>query len=177
MSRLSDLYDAVMEDPDYLKANEQLASIRSTLVGLIDKSNSNSDPLQPDDHTLDENDESKDKKSQPYKPSEEIFKSDKKTQNFDMEKPKLDKVVSKLKKIMTQDNNGGDRDEFEDERISVRVTKIKERSDDLYDDKDFEKSLIESNDVRESKEMRDATERMETIVRKQLKDAGVEHDG
>jgi hypothetical protein len=175
MHRLSDLYDAVMEDPDYLKANEELASIRSALAGLINKRNSNSDPLQPDDNSQDDV-ENEEGKSQLYKPSEEILKPDKKTQGFDIGKPKLDKVVSKLKKIMTLENNAGDRDEVEDERISVRVTKVKANSDDLYD-KDFEKSFMENNDEIENEELRDATKKMETIVRKQLEDAGVEPEG
>jgi hypothetical protein len=175
MHRLSDLYDAVMEDPDYLKANEELASIRSALAGLINKRNSNSDPLQPDDNSQDDV-ENEEGKSQLYKPSEDILKADKKTQGFDIGKPKLDKVVSKLKKIMTLENNAGDRDEVEDERISVRVTKVKANSDDLYD-KDFEKSLMENNDEIENEELRDATKKMETIVRKQLEDAGVEPEG
>jgi hypothetical protein len=175
MHRLSDLYDAVMEDPDYLKANEELASIRSALAGLINKRNSNSDPLQPDDNSQDDV-ENEEGKSQLYKPSEDILKADKKTQGFDIGKPKLDKVVSKLKKIMTLENNAGDRDEVEDERISVRVTKVKANSDDLYD-KDFEKSFMENDDEIENEELRDATKKMETIVRKQLEDAGVEPEG
>ena len=182
MNRLADLYDAVMEDPDYLKASEELASIKSTLVGLIGKVSSKSDPLEPGDDTQVDIDESGERKRQPYKPSEEILKPDKKTQGFDMEKPNLDKVVSKLKKIMTHENNDEDRDEFEDDRISVRVTQIKEKSDDLYD-KNIEKSFLEDNDenqlneMNENAEMREATKKMESMVRKQLEDAGVDHEG
>ncbi len=182
MNRLADLYDAVMEDPDYLKASEELASIKSTLVGLIGKVSSKSDPLEPGDDSQVDIDENEERKRQPYKPSEEILKPDKKTQGFDMEKPNLDKVVSKLKKIMTHENNDEDRDEFEDDRISVRVTQIKEKSDDLYD-KNIEKSFLEDNDenqldeMNENAEMREATKKMESMVRKQLEDAGVDHEG
>lgn len=183
MKRLADLYDAVMEDSDYKKAREELASIRATLVGLIDKVNSKSEPLEPnnDDNHDDNIDESGERKRQSYKPSEEMFEPDKKTQGFDMEKPNLDKVVSKLKKIMTHENDDGDTDG--DDRINVRVTKIKKKSEDLYDDKDFEKSFIEDNDenqldeIGESEEMREATKKLERMVRKQFQDAGVHHEG
>ena len=184
MKRLSDLYDAVMENPDYVKANEELASIESTLLGLIDKVNSNSNPLEPNDNTHDYDIEDKvERKNQPYKPSEEIFKPHKKIEDFDIEKPNLDKVVSKLKKIMTRENADGDKDEIEDDRISVRVTKVKEKSDDLYDYKDFDKSFIEDSDdnqldeVNEDKEMKAATKKMENLVRKKLEDAGINHEG
>ena len=181
MEQLTDLYDAFMEDGDYLKANEELASIRSTLLGLIDNVKLKPDPLEPNDDTRDI-DHNEERRSQPFKPLEGTLKTDKKTQGFDMEKPNLDKVVSKLKKIMTRENNE-DMDQFEDGRISVRVAKIKEKSEDLYDDKDLDKSVINDEDenqldeITENEEMREATKKMESIVRKQLEDAGVNHEG
>ncbi|XP_028402326.1 protein OS-9-like isoform X2 [Dendronephthya gigantea] len=181
MERLTDLYDAFMEDGDYLKANEELADIRSTLFGLVDNVNLKSDPLEPDDDTPPDINDNKER-SQPFKPLEETFESDKKTQGIEMEKPNLDKVVSKLKKIMTHENNE-DMDQFEDDRISVRVAKIREKSEDLYDDKDLDKSFLGDEDenqldeITENQEMREATKKMESIVRKQLQDAGVKPEG
>ena len=179
MTRLSELYDTVMEDQDYSKANKELAGIRSTLVRLIDKMNLKHTD-ETDDHDMAESEETK---NQPYKPSEEILKPGKKTQGFEMEKPNLDKVVSKLKKIMTHENVDGDTDEFDDDHISVRVTKIKEKSEDIYDDKELERSFMEDNDenqfdeINENEEMRKATKKMESMVRKQLEDAGMKHEG
>lgn len=183
MKRLSDIYDTVMEDQDYSKANKELASIRSTLVGLIDKTNLRFDSGGEDEAGDNDMDESEESKNHPYKPSEEILKPGKKTQGFDMEKPNLDKVVSKLKKIMTHENVDGDTDEIDDDQISVRVTKIKEKSEDIYDDKELERSFMEDNDenrldeISENEEMREATKKMESIVRKQLEDAGVTREG
>lgn len=177
MNRLADLYDAVMEDPDYLKANEELDSIKSTLVDLVGKGESKSELSEPTD------DENEHRKRQPYKPSEEILNPEKKT-DFDMGKPHLHKVISKLKKLMIGENTDqGDKDEVSDDRISVRVMKIREKSEDFYGEKDLEKSIMDDNhenklaEMEENEEMRQAAKKMENIVRKQLEDAGVNHEG
>lgn len=173
MSRLSDLYDAVMEDPNYLKASEELGNIKSILNGLI---NNVEIPEQVDEGSFEEVDSFKSRS-----PGNEFGKLFKKSRRgLNTGKPNLDKVVSRLKKIMTGKFDEGERqDNLRDDQISVRVTKIKETSEDLHDNEDLD-NIIDGNDegnVQENAEMKEATKKMENIVRKQLENVGVKHNG
>ena len=183
-----------MQDPSYSSAKEEIAGIRSRLNKLMQKLTSRSSSLN-DDEKKDEN-ENESMKSiaedteKDFETGNDIKDSKKKNQQFGMESPKLDKVVSKLKRMMTRevDENVGSEGEtkdnmFEnDDRISVRVTKIKEKEQDLFDESDDE-SLYANDEEKEleeingNEEMKAATKKMENIVRKQLQEAGINNEG
>lgn len=194
MKRLTNLNDVLMQDPSYSSAKEEIAGIRSRLNKLMQKLTSRSSSLN-DDEKKDEN-ENESMKSiaedteKDFETGNDIKDSKKKNQQFGMESPKLDKVVSKLKRMMTRevDENVGSEGEtkdnmFEDDdRISVRVTKIKEKEQDLFDESDDE-SLYANDEEKEleeingNEEMKAATKKMENIVRKQLQEAGINNEG
>lgn len=190
MKRLTDLNDDVAENPNYLTAaKDQIAGIRKRLNKLMEK-------LIPERGSLNDNDETEDMDEQEAAIKDE--KNDKGESDikgrqdkiFDMKSPRLDKVVSKLKNIMMHEGNedledgekenGGD-DMFDDDRISVRVTKIKNKEEDLFDDTD-ESLYVDDNDkelkeINGNQEMKDATRKMESIVRKKLREAGIKYEG
>ena len=192
MKRLTDLKAAVARDPNYSNAKDEIAGIRKRLNSFMEKLMSKRSSLNDNDEMEDHEDQSEvniEDDSEKTLKDESDTKGSRRQELFEMKNPRLDEVVSKLKNIMTYEENedleGGEReigDEmFDDGRISVRVTKIKEKEEDLYDEThgslyadDSDKELQEIN---ENQELKTATKKMESIVRKQLQEAGIKHEG